>query len=110
MFFFTFAIAYSTRLEVLQSTRVVSYSYSNASYILLKVTIVAGFHLKEPDFDPLGVVDLGSTLERHESSRYVCSFLSLDTLSLSRSYFIVFLDCHRPTKRGSNRPCLVDDW
>jgi hypothetical protein len=37
-------------------------SYRNAKVILsLKVTIVAGFTLKQPDFDPLGVVDLEST-------------------------------------------------
>jgi hypothetical protein len=37
--------------------------------ISLQVTIVAGFiHLKNPDFDPLGVVDLESTLESLEFS------------------------------------------
>jgi hypothetical protein len=39
-------------------------SYSNASYTLVRsYHVVAGFHLKHPEFDPLGFVNLESTLE-----------------------------------------------
>jgi hypothetical protein len=51
-------------LPVIESTRVAS--YSNVTTLSLKVTIVDGFTLKHPEFDPLGVVDhLEST--RHQS-------------------------------------------
>jgi hypothetical protein len=49
----------------------------------LKVTIVA-VTLKHPDFDPLEslIQNLLQLVDINLSSRYVCSFLSLERLSL----------------------------
>jgi hypothetical protein len=79
--------------SVMKSPEFDSKSYKSC-YLVARVSLV----MKHPEFDPLGVagVELEATLRRHQSSRNVCSFSSLETLSLSKScrvcYSIVCFD------------------